>query len=75
MRNLRGWFVDGMTEAGKAIQKEGLTKAEALSMAESMVEHWPRVYIGQKSAKYPHGAILGGIQYGRRSGVAEIPES
>lgn len=76
MRNMRGWFIwCGVGTVDEEHQEtSGLTKAEALSVAESMAEHWPRVYIGQKSAKYPRGAILGGIVYGRHSGVAEIRE-
>lgn len=74
--NRNGWFVwCGIGTIDEAHEEtRNLTKAEALKMAESMAEKWPRVIIGQICAKYPRGVCLGGICYGRRSGVAEIRE-
>ena len=71
MRNMRTWFI----WCGDGTEMRNLTRADALSMAESMAETHARVLIGRVCAKHPRGIILGGIQYGRRSGVAEIRES
>lgn len=74
--NKHGWFlwcgvgtIDDLHE-----EVRNLTKAEALTMAETMAEKWPRVLIGQVCAKYPRGIYRGGIEYGRRCGIAEIQE-
>ena len=74
--NRNGWFVwCGVgTVDEKHEEVQNLTKKDALQIAENMAEKWPRVLIGQRSSKYPRGAYLGGIVYGRRSGVAEIRE-
>ena len=71
MRNMRSWYVVfGAGSADKArAEARNLTKAEALSMAESMAEKYPLAFVGQKSAHYAHGVILGGICYGRKSGI------
>lgn len=70
--NRNGWFVWCGVEKHEEVRN--LTKAEALQIAGLMAEKWPRVLIGHRSSKYPRGAYLGGICYGRRSGVAEIRE-
>lgn len=49
-------------------QIENLTKQEAIEKAVRKSYEWPRVLICQKSAKYPRGVTLAGIQYGRISG-------
>lgn len=70
MRNLRSWSIwcgVGTVEE-KHQEISGLTKAEVISMAEECAKCWPRVLVGQKSARHPHGIILGGICYGRKSG-------
>lgn len=71
MRENRGWFlwcgVGTVDEEHTEIT--GLTKREAVDMAESMTGKWPRVLVGQTSSRHPRGVILGGIEYGRKSGV------
>lgn len=75
-RNLRGWFVwCGVGTIDEVHEEIGnLSKKEALIITENMAKKWPRVLIGQQCAKYPRGVYHGGIEYGRRSGIAEIPE-
>lgn len=74
--NLHGWFlwcgVGTIDETHEEVSN--LTKQEALKQAELMAGKWPRVLIGQRSSKYPRGICRGGIEYGRRCGIAEIRE-
>lgn len=70
MREIRGWFL----WCGKGTVDEeheevrNLTKAEAVVQAMQKATEWPRVLVCQKSAKYPRGVTLAGIEYGRMSG-------
>ena len=68
--NRNGWFLwCGVgTIAENHEQIENLTKQEAIEEAVRKSYEWPRVLICQKSAKYPRGITLAGIQYGRMSG-------
>ena len=71
MQEIRGWFV--WYGVGTVDEKHGeccgLSKKEALVTAESMAENWPRVHIGKIDSHYKKGVILGGIEYGRKSGI------
>lgn len=71
MQNLKGWFVwCGVGTIDEEHEKiQGLSKKEALITAKFMAEKWPRVLVGQVNSRYPHGVELGGIEYGRKSGI------
>lgn len=79
MRNMRGWRlwcdVGSIAEAHEEIRD--LTKEEAIKKAFEKSKEWPRVLVQQFNSKYPRGATVAGIVYGRISGklFAEIPET
>lgn len=77
IRNLRSWSIwCGVGTIGEKHEEiTGLTKAEALSMAEEAAKCWPRVLICQKSARYSHGVELGGYEPWGKWGIASEGKS